>query len=150
MKELILIIALVWSFDSSAQVKNAKKFVGKWSYKYDLGVEYWSVSNGELRAEAYRMNKLGDSTKVEEVRIFQAGKLLVHEWTTYNVVEDSLIINDSKFVSTSKALKFHNVDGLTPNTISYSFGFLNRNKLKIRVHYGTKDKESLFVLTRIK
>lgn len=141
---------LFTSMSALSQIKKADKFVGSWRYKYDIGVEHWRISSNELIGEAFRKTKFGDSTKVEEVHMRTTGKLLVHDWTTYNMIGDSLAINTSTFVSSSRKLKFHNVDGVTPYMISYSFGFLNRNKLKIKIQYGINEKETVFVLERIK
>lgn len=145
----ILFFALV-GFSGMSQIKKADKFVGSWRYKYDIGVEHWRVTSNELIGEAYRKTKFGDSTKVEEVHMRTAGKLLVHDWTTYNMIGDSLAIHTNTFVSSNKKLRFHNVDGVTPYVIAYSFGFLNRNKLKIKIQYGINEKETVFVLERIK
>lgn len=150
MARLILFLVLILSFNTSAQqLKKADRFIGEWMYKYDLGVEVWKLSGDELIAESYRKNKFGDSTKVEEIRIRMAGKLLVHEWTTYNVSNDSLIVNSSTFVSTSKKYRFHNVDGVTPYMIQYKFGLFSKRKMKILVEYGINQKPTRFVLERV-
>lgn len=141
---------LLLSINAFSQIKKADKFVGSWRYKYDIGVEHWRISSNELIGEAFRKTKFGDSTKVEEVHMRASGKLLIHDWTTYNMIGDSLAVNSNTFVSPSKKLKFLNVDDVTPYMISYSFGFLNRNKLKIKIQYGINEKETIFILERIR
>lgn len=145
-----ILAVLLSSLNAVGQIKKADKFVGAWRYKYDIGVEHWRVASNELIGEAFRKTKFGDSTKVEEIHMRMAGKLLVHDWTTYNMIGDSLAVNTTTFVSSSKKLKFHNVEVVTPYVISYHFGFLNRNKLKIKIQYGINEKETIFVLERIK
>lgn len=148
---LTLILLLLCAFNVSAQqLKGADKFVGEWRYKYDLGVEVWSLKGEELVAESFRKNKFGDSTKVEEIHIRMAGKILVHDWTTYNVSNDSLIVNKTTFVSTSRKYKFHNVEGVTPYMIQYKFGLFNKKKMKIWVEYGINEKPTKFVVERIR
>jgi hypothetical protein len=152
MKKIVyLYISLLISSNALAQeIKQAEKFVGTWNYTSNLGSEVWKLEEGVLIGEAYRRNRLGDSTKVEDIRIKRIGKLTSHEWITYNIVEDSLLINSSTFIGQHPKLEFFNVDGVTPYSIAYSFGFLNRNKLIINIKYGAKEKAIRFKLIRVK
>ena len=107
------------------------------------------MENDVLIGEAFRKNRLGDSTKVEDLRIRKTGKLTVHEWVTYNVVNDSLVTNSATFIGRSNDLTFFNVDAPTPYSISYAFGFLSKKKLIIKIKFGVKEKAVKYKLTRI-
>lgn len=145
---LFCLLAVNVAFAQS--IKKSDKFIGTWRYQYDLGTEVWKLENEVLVGESFRHNRMGDSTKVEDLRIRMAGKLTIHEWTTFNVVGDTLLTNSATFVSRNSALDFYNVDGVTPYSIAYSFGFLNRNKLIIKIRFGVKEKAVRYKLIRSK
>lgn len=146
----IFVLFFLCGFSYAQEIKKAEKFLGVWRYKYDLGIEKWTLSESGLLGESFRKNKYGDSTKVETILMRNNGKIFIHEWNTYNVIDDSLIVNRSTFVSTSQKMKFYNVDDLTPYMIAYRFGFLRSNKLIIKVQYGLNDRPVKFVLDKIK
>lgn len=147
-----LLVFVVLSFGTFAQLPNrVKKMAGTWEYKFRSGFEILEVKGDELVGVGYRVNqKSSDTSRVENVRIRMANKNLVYSMTTYNVISDSIVSNTQEFVSSGKRLKFQNISAPTPYMIRYSFGFLNKNKLFIRVYHGPEAKPIKLILTRKK
>ncbi|MDG1332132.1 MAG: hypothetical protein P8P74_07370 [Crocinitomicaceae bacterium] len=147
-----LLVFFAFSFGAFAQLPNkVKKMEGTWEYRFGSGLEILEVKGDELLGVGYRINqKLNDTTRVENVRMRMANKNLVYSMTTYNVIGDSVVPNIQEFVSSGRSLKFVNISAPTPHMIKYSFGFLNRNKLFIRVYHGPETKPVKLILTRKK
>ena len=140
-----------FSFSSFGQLtKRSKKLIGTWEYRYRDGFEKWTSENDILEGSAYRVNKVGDTTKVEDLQIKKINKSFVYSIKTKVVVDDSLTIDSYNFIGTKKKMEFYNIDSNIPTMISYTFGFLNRNKLKISIHYGIKDEPVVLILSRSK
>lgn len=136
--------------DLNAQIGNrGDKLVGKWEYKEGSGFETWEKSGEELIGHAFRINKMGDTTKVEDLNIKRVNKNLVHILSTYNIVADSAIVTTYRFVGGKRKLSFVNIDSNTPYSIDYKLGCLNRNKLSIKIKYGVNEKPTKLSLRRV-
>jgi hypothetical protein len=146
----ILAVVFLMSFGAFAQLPNkVKKMTGTWEYKFRSGYEVFELNGDELTGVGYRINqKSTDTSRVETIRIRMANKNLVYSMTTYNVVQDSVVASTHQFVSSGKRMKFQNISAPTPYMIRYSFGFLNKNKLFIRVYHGPEAKPIKLILTR--
>ena len=127
-----------------------KKLVGTWEYKSGNGFEQWNLEGEFLIGGAYRINKLGDTTKVEDLQIRKVNKSLVYTICSEEFIEDSSVVITHNFVGTKNKMKFNNIESNLPAMISYSFGCFNRNKLKITILYGIKDTPVELVLNRVK
>ncbi len=147
-----LLVFFALSMGAFAQLPNkAEKMAGTWEYKLRSGFEVIEIKGDELHGVGYRVNKkTGDTSRVENVRIKRVDETLVYSMTTYNVVNESVVSTVQKFVSSGRKLKFRNVSAPTPYAIKYSFAFLNRNKMFIRVYHGPDAKPIKLILTRKK
>ena len=147
---LILFVTVFLALPSFAQIGGrAEKLIGKWEFKEGSGFETWRAEGDELVGKAYRKGKVGDTTKVEEVNLKRVNKNLIYTLNTYNIVQDSVIVNTYRFVGGKRKLSFVNIDSNTPYSIDYKFGFLNRNKLFIKIKYGINDKATKLTLRRV-
>lgn len=146
----VLLIFVSMSLGVFGQLPNkVKKMEGTWEYKFRSGYEILEVKGDELHGVGYRVNgKSGDTSRVENLRMHMANKNLVYSLTTYNLAKDSVVSKTQNFVSSGKKLKFENITDPTPYAIKYSFAFLNRNKLFIRVYLGPDTKPTKLILTR--
>ena len=139
------------AISASAQLSSkTKKLVGTWEYKSGDGFEVWSLENDFLSGAAFRVNKVGDTSKVEDLQIRKVNKTLVYTINSKSFIEDSLVIDSRNFVGTKNKTEFFNIESNLPVMIKYKFGFLNRNKIKISIQYGIKDESVVFVLNRSK
>lgn len=147
-----LLVFFALSMGAFAQLPNkAEKMAGTWEYKLRSGFEIIEIKGDELHGVGYRVNKkTGDTSRVENVRLKRVDETLVYSMTTYNVVNESVVSTVQKFVSSGRKLKFRNVSAPTPYAIKYSFAFLNRNKMFIRVYHGPDAKPIKLILTRKK
>ena len=127
-----------------------KKLVGKWEYKSGNGFEQWNIEGEFLNGGAYRINKLGDTSKVEDLQIRKVNKTLVYTICSEEIVNDSSVINTHNFIGTKNKMQFNNIESNLPAMISYSFGCFNRNKLRIKILYGIKDTPVELLLYRVK
>lgn len=126
------------------------KLAGEWKYKSSESYEVWSLDSDELSGYAYRMNKVGDTSIVEKITIKKVNKNLFYSLETYNTIGDSIIILERKFIGGKRKMKFLNIENNSPYKIVYSFGFLNRNRLKIRIQYNVLDNPIKLILNRVK
>lgn len=135
-----------------AQLPNkVKKMAGTWHYKFNSGFEVMEIHGDELHGMGFRVHRKSmDTACVENVRIRVVNKSLIYTMTNYNVIEDSVFTTVYDFVSDGRKLKFHNISAPTPYEIHYSFGFLNRNKLIIKVYHGPETKPIKLHLSREK
>ena len=147
-----LLVLVSISISAYGQLPNkAEKMAGTWEYKLRSGFEIIEVKGDELQGVGYRVNKkTGDTSRVETIRIKRVEETLVYSMTTYNVVNESVVPTVQKFVSSGNKLKFRNISAPTPYAIKYSFGFLNRNKLFIRVYHGPDTEAIKLTLLRRK
>ncbi len=151
MKFISLIITFFLSLVVSAQLpKKVEKLEGEWKYKEGSGFEVWTLKGGMLNGYAYRMNKLGDTIMVEDIRLKMVNKTLVYSLETYNHVGDSITSLKNDFVGSKRRMTFINIDSNTPYSISYSYGFLSRKKLKIKIKYGIKEGPVVLKLLKVK
>jgi len=147
-----LVVFVVMAIGVHAQLPNkAEKLAGTWEYKFNSGFEVMELKGDEIVGMGYRINrKTGDTSKVETIRIRKVNKTLVYSMTNYKVVKDSVVATTQKMVSSGNKMKFYNISSLSPHAIKYSFGFLNRNKLFVRIYHNTDAKPVKLTLTRKK
>ena len=146
----VLLFSLISVYAEGQLPSKVKKITGIWKYKSGDGFEVWTLKDDILLGTAFRINKVGDTTKVEDLKIRKVNKTLVYTVNSKNFIEDSLVIDDHNFVGTKKKMEFFNIESNIPVMIRYSFGFLNRNKLKISIQYGIKDEPVELILNRLK
>ena len=151
MKQLLLFIFLLSCVHSNGQISNKmKKLVGIWEYKKGSGFETWKVENDMVVGYEYRVNKIGDTLKVEEMHIKLVGKNLIYSIGEHHNLSDSTMHHESlNFLGGKRKMSFVNIDSNTPYSISYSFGLFSKNRLKIRIQYGQTDKPAKLNLIRI-
>ncbi len=70
------IICCTQSYSFGQLSKKAMNLVGKWEYKEGSGYEVWQYVNEELKGEAFRLNKVSDTSKVEDLHIKSVNKTL--------------------------------------------------------------------------
>lgn len=154
MKQILLFLFLTLTVPMVAKAQlpsSAKKLVGVWKFRQGSGYETWELVNGTLIGRAYRVNpKVGDTTRVETIRMSRSNRLMSYVMETYNYAGDSVIVTPHNFVSRNRKMRFYNIGLDTPYSIRYKFGFLNRNKLIIKIKPGPSDKPVRLVLTRSK
>lgn len=135
-----------------AQLPNrAEKLAGTWEYKLNSGFEVLELKGDEIVGIGYRVNpKTGDTSRVETTRIRKVNKTLVLSMTTYKVVSDSVVATTQKLVGSGNKMKFQNISAPSPHTIKYSFGFLNKNKLFVRIYHRADAEPVKLILLRKK
>lgn len=127
----------------------AEKLIGTWKYKQKSGYEVWVMDGDGLRGTAYRVNpKTGDSSKIEDSWIRKTNRNLIYTMRTHSFVGDSIRINEYDFVGGKRKMKFYNIDSSIPFMVSYSFAFLNRKKLFVKVYYEEGEKPLKLTLTK--
>lgn len=146
-----LLICSIIAIPSLGQLSGkVLKLEGKWQYKEGSGFEIWNLHDGALHGKTYRVTRAGDTISVEEMSIKKVNKTLVHQLATFNFTGDTTFVSNYHFIGERKKLRFVNIESNTPYLIEYKFGFLNRNKLYIRLQFGINDKQTELVLNRIK
>lgn len=149
MKYSALIIILFLPLLSFSQLKGAVlKLEGTWSYKESPGFEVWERNGDDMIGRAYRVNKMGDTSLVEEMTIRSVNNRLTYHSTTFNHTSDSTLRVLNTFVGKRRKMKFTNIAREIPFAIHYNFGFLNRKKLKIQIYFNEGEKTKKIVLTR--
>lgn len=153
------VIALVYFFISFTMISYGQmthkmnKMVGEWEYKNGSGIELWKAEQGNLHGYEYRVSKIGDTVKVEEMIIHTVNNNMIYiiEAHFRNTHSDSIKHHDNmKFIADKRTMKFYNIDESAPYSIHYSFGFLNRKKIKVKIQSGYNDKPVKLILTRIR
>ena len=152
MKQLVSIMFMVaLAATGFSQMPNkAKKLIGKWQYKSGAGYEVWQLNNNQLDGAAYRVSKNGDTSQVENLHIKKVNKTLVYILETNSQQGDSIVVQKNSFVGMGNKMKFSNLESTVPSMISYSFGCLNRNKLKIKIQFGVNEDPIVLELRRYK
>ena len=152
MFRLSFFLLFIISFNSYGQLPNkVKKIVGTWEYKKGSGFEVWKEKENQLIGNEYRVNKIGDTLNVEEMTIKLINNNLVYTIVEHENLIDSTVHHQQMiFLGGKRKMNFINMDANTPYSISYSFGFLRKNKLKIKIRYGQADKPVKLDLVRIK
>ncbi|NRA11493.1 MAG: hypothetical protein HRT57_06035 [Crocinitomicaceae bacterium] len=148
---LLLITVFFNSGMSFGQLpSNFKKLEGTWKYKEGSGYEVWGIQGNRLIGFTYRITKMGDTTKVEDMSLGKFNNTSVYSFTTYNIVNDSLITKHHVLVGRKRKMIFTKMFQEVGYSIQYKFGFLNKNKLKVIVHNIISDRPVKFTLLRIK
>lgn len=149
--KIISIGFLLISFGLSAQIRgNANRLTGTWEYKQGSGFEIWNSKDGQLEASGYRLNKLGDTTKVETATLRYVNKRLIYKLTTLNISGDSIQHVTYSFLGGKRKMKFENIDSDTPYTIQYKLGIFRRNHLKIIIRITEETKPVKLHLKKVK
>jgi len=154
MKIYIFIAFIGVSFFSLSQLDSKmKKMIGEWEFRNGSGLEIWKQENDQLHGYEYRMSKFGDTVRVEEMTIHFVNKNLVYTIDDHRhstTMEAIQCHEKMRFVGDRRDMKFYNIDEHTPYSIQYSFGFFNRDKMKIKIQSGQKDKPVKLILLRVK
>jgi len=129
---------------------SVEKLEGTWRYKGGSGYEHWKKEDGKLIGHTFRITRLGDTTKTEDIVLNKINNRLVYSLTTFNVIKDSLVTSHHGFIGGKRKMEFLNLSEIAPYSIEYKFGFLNRNKLKVLVKNTMTDAPSKYILYRIK
>lgn len=149
--KIISIGFLFLSFGLSAQIKGkADRLEGTWEYKQGSGYEIWERKDGQLQASGYRLNKLGDTTKVETATLRYVNKRLIYKLTTFNISGDSIQRSTYSFLGGRRKMKFENIDSETPFSIHYKLGSIRRNHLKIIIRISAESKPVKLHLRKVK
>ena len=149
MRKLLSAIFIIIGFSLNAQLpKKAFKLEGKWEFSSGNGYEVWYNQEGFLIGESYKIIN-NDTVKVEDLVILEGEGILIHEIKVLhqNVNHFELLQYKSP---NSKKLYFINSQSDISNSISYSFGFLNRNKLIIKMKFGPNGDKTKLILRKIK
>ena len=148
----LLLIAFIFNSGLSFGQLPSKfeKLEGTWRYKEGSGYEVWKKQDDKLVGYTYRITKLGDTSRVEDMVLAKFNNTTVYNHTTYNVVNDSLITTEHQFVGSKRKMEFFKISESVPYSIEYKFGFFNRNKLKVLVRNTISDDPIKFTLHRIK
>ncbi len=147
---IVLLSVMLVQFSWAQLPNNVRKLEGTWKYKSSENYEVWVLKEERLVGAAYRKNKIGDTSLVEKISIARINKVLFYNLETFNNNGDSIVVLSRRFIGGKRKMKFLNVDSNSPYMIAYSFGFLNRDKLKIKIQYGILDKPMKLTLGRIK
>jgi hypothetical protein len=146
----IFIILFIIPFFSSAQLKGPLlKLEGTWTFKESPGFESWERNGDEMIGRAYRVGKMGDTSLVEEMHITSVNKRLVYQSITYNRTSDTVVRVIHNFVGKRRKMMFTNIALDLPHAIKYSFGFFNRRKLNIQIHFHEGEKAKRLVLRKL-
>lgn len=133
----LVMLFLVTNFVHAQLPNKVKKMEGTWEYKLGSGYEILELVGDELKGKGFRINrKTGDTASIENSNIQMINKNLIYTLTTYNVVSDSVSTTVHKFIADGKKMKFRNISSSTPYAIHFSFGFFNKNKLKMSIYHG--------------
>lgn len=130
--------------------KRAQKLEGRWVFDNSSSYEEWRLKGDVLEGESYRVTKLKDTTLTESLMIKRAAGRMVHTIVSHKLSSDTVVENEHTFVGRKRRLIFENISDISPYSIAYHFGFLNRNKLKIKIKYGMNEKPVKFILHRLK
>ena len=154
MRVYIFIVFIGASFFSFSQLDSKlEKMVGEWEFRNGSGVEIWKQEDNQLHGYEYRLNKLGDTVRVEEMTLHFVGKNLIYSIDDHRHITALDVMKcreKMRFVGDKRSMKFYNIDEETPYSIQYSFGFFNRNKMKIKIQSGQNDKAVKLILSRVK
>lgn len=149
---LSISLILLFSVSVSAQVpRKAMKLQGEWVFKSGNGFDVWSYEDNKLLGSSYRISKLGDTLLTDKTTITMTETgVLVHTVESNRIIQDSIQYSKLHFISNKRKLKFVNLEGNSPYSIEYKFGFLNRKKLKIRIKFGVNSETTELIMIRAK
>lgn len=149
MRTVYFILLILLPLSLNAQLKgSALKLEGTWTYKESPGFEVWERNGDQMIGKAYRVNKMGDTSLVEEMSIRSVNDRLLYNSTTFNRTGDSLIRVVNMFIGKRRKMKFTNIAREIPFAIHYGFGFLNRKKLKIQIYFNEGEKAKKIILNK--
>lgn len=144
---IILLFFILIGFSLNAQLpKKASKLIGEWEYSKGSGHDHWHESDGVLYGNSHSLNS-GDTINVEEMTILIKDNVLFHEIVVRNENITEILHYEAP---NAKKLYFINSKSDISNSISYSFGFLNRNKLIIKMKFGSNRDKTKLILYKIK
>lgn len=147
------IISLLFLFSISfsfGQLKGkAKHLPGTWVYQEGSGYEVWQLDNGALTGAGYRMNKIGDTIRVESLQIKLINASLFYTLETGTHIS-GIQANYAKrqFVSKKRKLDFTNTESNMPMRLKYSFGFFNKKKMIITIYMTENVKKTKLILRK--
>lgn len=145
----ILFLLFFLPIVANAQLKGAVlKLEGTWTFKESPGFEKWVKEGEEMVGRAYRVNKMGDTSLVEEMHISSVNNRLVYQSITFNRTADTVMRVTHNFVGKRRKMMFSNIARDLPYAIKYSFGFFNKRKLNIQIHFHEAEKAKKMVLRR--
>ena len=98
--------------------------------------------------EAYRVNKMGDTSLVEEMRISSVNNRLIYQSTTFNRTLDSVVRVEHNFIGKRRKMTFTNIELDLPYAIVYRIGFFNKRKLRIQIYFNEGEKGKMMVLSK--
>lgn len=124
------------------------KLEGTWRFKESPGFEKWKRSGNEMIGEAYRVNKMGDTSLVEEMRISSVNNRLIYQSTTFNRTLDSVVRVEHNFIGKRRKMTFTNIELDLPYAIVYRIGFFNKRKLRIQIYFNEGEKGKMMVLSK--
>ena len=116
--------------------KKALKLIGTWQHVHDQGFETWRLEDNQLLGEAYRVTHLGDTVKIETMKLTYTAK-------TYQLLVTVFDQNDGRairFVSKKNRFMFENSNHDFPKAIVYKFSCWSRNKMEAYLYHPHKDK----------
>lgn len=134
------------------QIKGkARHLVGVWRYEGGSGYEIWTLNNttDELIGSGYRYSKLGDTIRVEDLRIALVKGNYVYTLTTTQQVDSAQLVKKHVFVAERRKLDFANTDNGMPNGIRYMFPLFSKRKLKIIIRFDGEEKETKLRLKKV-
>ncbi len=147
--KLILFLLFLLPISLNAQLKGlALKLEGTWAFKESPGFEKWERVEDEMVGKAYRVNKMGDTSLVEEMHIKSVNNRLIYQSITFNRTADTVIRVKHDFIGRRRKMMFTNIALDLPYAIKYSFGFLNKRRLNIQIHFHEGEKAKKMVLRK--
>ena len=152
MLKIIGVIILFVSVSAYGQLTSKTyKLEGTWAYKKGSGYETWSAHGNKLVGFEYRINKTGDTLKVERMTIRQVGENMMYSIGEHESASDTTIHHKNmNFKGTATKMDFINITSNTPYSITYKFSFFSKNRLKVKIRYVQKGKPAKLSLIRMK
>ena len=87
MRIYILIAFVSTSLFSFSQLNGKlKKMVGEWEYRNGSGIEVWKQDKDQLHGYEYRISKIGDTIKVEEMIIRSVNNNLIYSIKIFHIL----------------------------------------------------------------
>jgi hypothetical protein len=144
-----LIIFFSISFSFSQLKGKAKHLPGTWVYQEGSGYEVWQLENEGLTGTGYRMNKIGDTIRVEALGIRLVNSSLFYTLETGTHISGiQTTYAKRQFVSKRRKLDFTNIEDSMPVRLKYAFGFFNKKKLIITVYMTENVKKTKLILRK--
>jgi hypothetical protein len=149
-KYFFLLCISIASFSLSAQVKGkSKHLVGTWKYNEGSGYEIWTFNGKELVGAGYRSSKVGDSIKVEDLKLAVVNKNLIYTVVTNQAMNEGNVSVKHQFIGHKRKLYFVNMENELPISIRYAFGFFSKKRMKITIQLKEREDTKVLRLTKI-